>query len=108
MAPLVSMIKDKTPSRPVIYRSHIQIRSDLVDKTDSPQAEAWSLLWNRIQRADYFISHPVPSFVPKDVPRQKVLYVPGSTDLYVYTLMAPLCWAARCRCYWYRLTGEPL
>lgn len=79
------MIKDKTPDRPVVYRSHIQIRSDLTAKAGSPQAEAWSLLWNRIKLADYFISHPVPSFVPEEVPRHKLLYVPGSTDLYVCT-----------------------
>ncbi|KFY90166.1 hypothetical protein V500_05252, partial [Pseudogymnoascus sp. VKM F-4518 (FW-2643)] len=77
---LIPLIKKRTPDRPVIYRSHIQIRSDLVDTPGTPQAEAWELLWESIKRADLFISHPVRAFVPKNVPPSTAGYMPASTD----------------------------
>ena len=80
MPGLIPVIKKLTPDRPVLYRSHIQIRSDLVAKTGSPQEDVWSYLWENIRHADMFISHPIPSFVPKDVPREKVAYLPATTD----------------------------
>merc|ERR1712000_791492 len=45
-----------------------------------PQEDVWAYLWNNIQHADMFISHPIPSFVPKNVPRDKVAYMPATTD----------------------------
>lgn len=80
MPGLIPMIKKVTPNRPVLYRSHIQIRSDLVAKAGSPQAEVWDFLWSNIQGADMFISHPIPDFVPHTVPREKVVYLPATTD----------------------------
>lgn len=77
---LIPLIKKRTPDRPVIYRSHIQIRSDLVATPGTPQAEAWELLWESIKQADVFISHPVRAFVPKNVPTSTVGYMPASTD----------------------------
>ena len=46
----------------------------------SPQNDIWQFLWNNIQHADMFISHPIPSFVPGNVPRNKVAYLPATTD----------------------------
>ena len=80
MPRLISLSKDLAPDRPVIFRSHIQIRSDLVDRQGTPQADIWAFLWNNIKRADMFISHPIPSFVPKNVPEAKVAYMPATTD----------------------------
>ncbi|PCG93399.1 Glycosyl transferase, family 1 [Penicillium occitanis (nom. inval.)] len=77
---LIPLIKEQTPNRPVIFRSHIQIRSDLVDTPSTPQAETWKLLWDAIKQADLFISHPVRAFVPKNVPQEKLGYMPASTD----------------------------
>ncbi|SCO80706.1 related to trehalose synthase (Ccg-9) [Fusarium oxysporum] len=77
---LIPLIKKRTPDRPVIYRSHIQIGSDLVATPSTPQAEAWELLWESIKQADLFISHPVRAFVPKNVPLSTVGYMPASTD----------------------------
>lgn len=82
MPTLIQIAKQIAPDRPVIFRSHIQIRSDLVDTPGSPQAEAWGWLWQYIKQADIFISHPVSSFVPKIVPREKVGYMPATTDWY--------------------------
>lgn len=80
MPGLIPLIKRLTPNRPVLYRSHIQIRSDLVMKQGSPQADIWGFLWGNIKLADMFISHPIPSFVPENVPRAKVAYLPATTD----------------------------
>ncbi|PQE05953.1 trehalose phosphorylase protein [Rutstroemia sp. NJR-2017a BBW] len=80
MPDLVPLAKQYDPSRPVIFRSHIQIRADLVDKKDNPTADVWDWLWNKVKSADVFISHPVREFVPGDVPTQKVGYMPATTD----------------------------
>jgi alpha,alpha-trehalose phosphorylase (configuration-retaining) len=80
MPGLIPLIKKWTPNRPVLYRSHIQIRSDLAEEEGSPQADIWQFLWSKIQFADMFISHPIPSFVPKNVPKSKVAYLPATTD----------------------------
>jgi glycosyltransferase involved in cell wall biosynthesis len=77
---LIPLIKKLTPSRPVFYRSHIQIRTDLIKVAGSPQADIWDFLWQNIKEADLFISHPIPSFVPHNVPKEKVLYMPATTD----------------------------
>ncbi|CEJ54667.1 hypothetical protein PMG11_00966 [Penicillium brasilianum] len=77
---LIPLIKEQTPDRPVIFRSHIQIRSDLVNTAGTPQAEAWGFLWEAIKHADLFISHPVGAFVPENVPLEKLGYLPASTD----------------------------
>ncbi|KAH6616023.1 glycosyltransferase family 4 protein [Chaetomium sp. MPI-SDFR-AT-0129] len=80
MPGLIPLIKKATPGRPVLYRSHIQIRSDLIAQSGSPQADIWDFLWSNIQGCDMFISHPIPSFVPHSVPREKVAYLPATTD----------------------------
>lgn len=80
MPGLIPLIKKLTPNRPVLYRSHIEIRSDLVAQEGSPQADIWEYLWSNIKHADMFISHPIPSFVPKNVPRSEVAYLPATTD----------------------------
>jgi hypothetical protein len=80
MPGLIPFIKQSTPNRPVLYRSHIQIRSDLAAVPGSPQEDVWQYLWKNIQHADMFISHPIPEFVPGNVPRRKVAYMPATTD----------------------------
>ncbi|TPX13378.1 uncharacterized protein E0L32_006108 [Thyridium curvatum] len=80
MPGLIPLIKKITPDRPILYRSHIQIRSDLVAVPGSPQEDIWNFLWSNIQQADMFISHPIPIFVPHTVPREKVCYFPATTD----------------------------
>lgn len=80
MPTLIPLIKKLTPNRPVIYRSHIQIRSDLIEEKGSPQNEAWGFLWEAIRHSDLFISHPIPEFVPKEIPRDMVAYMPATTD----------------------------
>jgi hypothetical protein len=78
---LIPLIKAQTPGRPVIFRSHIQLRSDLIDTPGTPQAETWNFLWDAIKQADLFISHPIRAFVPENVPSGMLGYLPASTDL---------------------------
>ncbi|PNP74454.1 hypothetical protein FNYG_12210 [Fusarium nygamai] len=80
MPGLIPLIKRITPDRPVLYRSHIQIRSDLIARDSSAQADIWEFLWSNIQLADMYISHPIPAFVPHTVPRARVAYLPATTD----------------------------
>ena len=56
MPGLIPLIRKVRPEVPIVYRSHIEIRSDLVHKEASPQEEVWKYLWNNIQHADLFIS----------------------------------------------------
>jgi len=46
----------------------------------TPQADIWQFLWSNISLADMFISHPIPAFVPSNVPKSKVAYMPATTD----------------------------
>jgi glycosyltransferase involved in cell wall biosynthesis len=46
----------------------------------SPQSDIWQFLWSNIKLADMLISHPIPSFVPSNVPRATVGYLPATTD----------------------------
>ncbi|THX73262.1 trehalose synthase [Aureobasidium pullulans] len=81
MPEIVPLAKEIEPNRPVLYRSHIQVRADLVDGApDSPTAEVFNWLYSRIKEADLFIAHPVRDFVPKLVEPQKVAYLPATTD----------------------------
>jgi len=56
MPGLIPLIRKVRPEIPIVYRSHIEIRSDLVHKAGSPQEEVWKYLWKNIQLADLFIS----------------------------------------------------
>ncbi|KAL4810360.1 hypothetical protein BDV18DRAFT_130840 [Aspergillus unguis] len=80
MPAMIPLAKEKAPERPVVFRSHIQLQSDLIAKKGSPQEECWAKMWEFIKQADMFISHPVRIFVPDNVPHEMVGYVPASTD----------------------------
>ncbi|KAF9893018.1 hypothetical protein FE257_012429 [Aspergillus nanangensis] len=80
MPALIPLAKKVAPDRPVIFRSHIQVRSDLISQAGSPQEEAWNRMWEPIKQADIFISQPVSIFVPPNVPKAMVGYMPASTD----------------------------
>lgn len=81
MPDLIPIAKERAPHRAVIYRSHIQIRNDLVSTPGTPQARSWNWLWERARKADVFISHPIPDSVPRDVPEDIRGYMPASTDM---------------------------
>jgi hypothetical protein len=74
------MIKKAAPHRPVLFRSHIQVRGDLIATPGTPQADVWEFIWSHVKLADIFISHPIPAFVPHTVPLEKVAYLPATSD----------------------------
>jgi hypothetical protein len=77
---LCKMAKDADPDRPVIFRSHIQVRADLVDnEPDGPTAKVFKWIWQYAQKADLFVAHPVKAFVPAMVPKEKAAYLPATT-----------------------------
>lgn len=80
MPKLVQIAKKNEPDRPVIFRSHIQVRADLADIRGTPTCEVWDWVWNNVKEADVFISHPVREFVPKNVIHSRVGYMPATTD----------------------------
>lgn len=80
MPSLVKIAKELDPTRPVIFRSHIQVRADLTDQEGTPAAGVWNWVWDNVKQCDAFISHPVRDFVPKNVTMEKVGYLPATTD----------------------------
>lgn len=65
MPGLIPLIRKIRPELPIVYRSHIEIRSDLVQVPGSPQEEVWKYLWKNIQLADLFISKTFASCRPQ-------------------------------------------
>ncbi|ORY17691.1 putative trehalose synthase-like protein [Clohesyomyces aquaticus] len=80
MPSLVKIAKMLDPDRPVIFRSHIQVRADLADQEGTPTSEVWNWVWNNVKDADVFVSHPVREFVPNNVDFKRVGYMPATTD----------------------------
>jgi len=80
LACIIPIIKQTNPQCKVIYRSHIQVRGDLIQDPRTEQYHVWSYLYQFIEQADLFISHPVTEFVPECVPRTKLLMMPATTD----------------------------
>lgn len=78
---LIPEIKKDFPETSIIFRSHIQIQSDLADDQKTEQSRVWNYLFSFIKHADLFLAHPVDFFVPKNVKEtMPVLYMPPSTD----------------------------
>ena len=77
---LIPYIKKINPKVKIIYRSHIQIVAKLANKKGSPQNTTWEFLWKNIKYADLFVAHPMPEFVPKEVSRNQLVYMPATTD----------------------------
>jgi glycosyltransferase involved in cell wall biosynthesis len=80
MPKLVDIAKQNDPDRPVIFRSHIQVRGDRANDPETNTAGVWNRIWGHVQHCDLFVSHPVPDFVPRNVTPHKVGYMPATTD----------------------------
>jgi glycosyltransferase involved in cell wall biosynthesis len=78
---LIPLIKHQNPNAKIIFRSHIQIRSDLADQGHTPQSHVWDYIFSFVKQTDLFIAHPVEHFVPHNVKEEMpVLYMPPATD----------------------------
>jgi glycosyltransferase involved in cell wall biosynthesis len=75
---LRKMNKDAT----LVYRSHIELRSDLIRQEGTEQHHVWNFLWENIQLVDKFVTHPVDSFIPDNVRESKleIIRMPAITD----------------------------
>ncbi|KAL2428744.1 Trehalose phosphorylase [Exophiala dermatitidis] len=80
MPELIPIAKKFAPNRPVIFRCHIEVRDDLILEEGSAAQHVWQFLWNSIKHADVFLSHPVRSFVPIDVRKEALGWLPATTD----------------------------
>ncbi|SLM41097.1 Glycosyl transferase, family 1 [Lasallia pustulata] len=80
MPEIIPLAKEADPKRPVIFRSHIEVRDDLVQQDGSAAQHVWQSMWKNIKLADVFISHPVHTFVPSDVKKETLGWMPATTD----------------------------
>lgn len=77
---LVPHIKKASPKTKIVYRSHIQLETNLFDDPEHSQSITWNYIWEHIKDVDLFISHPIQEFVPKMVDRKKVVFMTASID----------------------------
>ncbi len=77
---LVPYIKKASPKVKLIYRSHTQLETSLFDDPNNPQAISWNYIWENIKDVDFFVSHPVKSFIPKTVDKEKVALMTACID----------------------------
>lgn len=78
-AGLVPYIKESYKAK-VVFRSHIQLQADLVDKKGTPQNKTWKFIWDNIKDVDKFVSHPVDEFIPREIDKKKLIMMPPATD----------------------------
>ena len=80
---IIPFLKQRNPKARIVYRSHIELRSDLTEKEGTEQYRVWQFLWQFIKQADVFVSHPVEAFVPACIrarPDMRHFQMPASTD----------------------------
>lgn len=77
---LVPYIKKASPKKRIIYRSHTQLETSLFDNPKNSQSITWNFIWEKIKEVDFFVSHPVESFVPKTVDKRKVAFMGACID----------------------------
>lgn len=75
---LIKHIRKERKDVPILYRSHIQLDTELINNPKTEAYNVWQYLWTNIQHADAFISHPIKEFVPDTV--QDPHYMPPTTD----------------------------
>lgn len=77
---LIKHIKKENPDCKIIYRSHIQIDTEKLQEKGSVNRKVWNYLYQNIQFADKFVSHPIEHFVPDNIPKDIVVEIPATTD----------------------------
>ncbi len=82
----------ENPDLVILYRSHIEIINSKTDTPGTIQNKVWEYLWNGdqtlgfdssingIQAAKAFVTHPIKSFIPTEVPRERVFGMAPTTD----------------------------
>ncbi|MHB1864807.1 MAG: glycosyltransferase [Candidatus Saccharimonadales bacterium] len=67
--------------QPVVWRSHIQNRTDLIHTPNTPQEAVWRFIYNgKVDKATAHVYHPVEDFIPANVPDDIVNLMPATFD----------------------------
>ncbi|MCK5449975.1 glycosyltransferase [Candidatus Pacearchaeota archaeon] len=77
---LIKHIKKVNPDAKIIYRSHTQLDTSLINDKCKVQHDTWNFIHDNLKEIDLFASHPIENFVPKNVNKDKVLFMPPTTD----------------------------
>ncbi|KAG0641041.1 hypothetical protein HOY80DRAFT_1135549 [Tuber brumale] len=80
MLALIPLIRKVLPEVEIIYRSHIEVRNDLVAIPGSPKEQVSGWIWDYIKEVDLFISHPVSAVVQYGVPLAIIGFMTAGTD----------------------------
>jgi len=80
MAVLFTIAKRLDFHRPVVYRSHVDIRPDQVADPASPAAQVWDWARSHVKAADVFVSNPGQSVLTQVVPKHKLGYMVHTLD----------------------------
>ncbi|KAI9483255.1 MAG: hypothetical protein EXX96DRAFT_557466 [Benjaminiella poitrasii] len=79
---IIPHIRKHAPKTKIIFRSHIEIRADLIkNEPEGSTANTWNFIWQFIKQADLFVAHPIKGFVPDVVPSCNTVLLPATTDL---------------------------
>lgn len=82
---MIPLLRKLNPKSKIVYRSHIELRKDLIDNVNTPQHKLFKYLFdNYISLCDIFVSHPLSTFIPDMViARQdsiRITLMPAITD----------------------------
>ncbi|KAK4952640.1 hypothetical protein LTR10_009446 [Elasticomyces elasticus] len=80
MAVLITIAKRLDPQRPVIYRSHIDVKPELVADPSSNTAQVLDWVWSHAGAADTLIGHPVKDVLSQSAPKQSLGHMPATSD----------------------------
>lgn len=89
---LIPIARRCNPRAKIVFRSHIEIRSDLIAQEHEQIRTTWDYLWKFIKQADVFVAHPVEYFVPQMVKdTMPVVYMPRMWISGAIELCLPVC-----------------
>jgi len=77
---IIPYIKKVNSKAKIIYRSHIQLRADLINAKEPQQYITWDFVWQNIKLCNLFVSHPILEFIPEVVESEKTILMPATTD----------------------------
>ncbi|KAI7903938.1 uncharacterized protein BX663DRAFT_432358 [Cokeromyces recurvatus] len=78
---IIPHIRKYASNTKIIFRSHIEIRADLIkNEPEGSTANTWNFIWQFIRQADLFVAHPIKGFIPDVVPSCNTVLLPAATD----------------------------
>jgi glycosyltransferase involved in cell wall biosynthesis len=77
---MMPYIRALAPSVKIIFRCHIEVRTDLLADPESPVSQVWKYLHSFARHADLFVFHPVSYFIPKEISRDRCVVMAPTSD----------------------------